>query len=295
MILPTSRMAGKFIDVNKIAESIGLSKKQIQDGASQLSQTHPLFRKEANIKLARTPNIFAALKTAQQDPKQTMPLDIEDYVDSGVPRDKSVGLKQHEPKTIIEVMEKDNGPGSSDGGHSNVVPRSKGNDGVGGKKTTFSPENGVKQTSKNPDKYVQTLVEQLKPTPAGNKENHAVASSEREVIEAFASSNNIVNKRDIEMANIGPFYIIAHKDKAFKLVKDGYNGHEIQGTYIANFKNIQIIVKGTKKNKGLKCEECVGQGCGECNSVTIKKSHQLKHKPKHQPNRSNPKSKKFRK
>ena len=236
MVLASGKMAGKYLDMDKIAEAIGLTRKDIKQGAEVLAGVHPFFRKTANVQLTKTPNIVAAMKTAQKAPNQTMPLDVEDDVDAGVPRDKSVGLSQTEPKKVEEIK------GDND------VPRSTGNGGLkGGKKVDWAKETGPDATSGNPDTYVQTVVEQVKPTPAGNDDNHAVASSERDVIKAFAVKNNIQNPSDIEIADLGPFYIIAHNDRAFKLDKENYDGPELDGVYAANFEKMQIKITAGKK------------------------------------------------
>jgi hypothetical protein len=59
-----------------------------------------------------------------------------------------------------------------------IVPRDSGGDGLGGEKVSFDPEKGEDQTSGNPDTYVQTLNDVPDPTPAGNKDNHAVAAND---------------------------------------------------------------------------------------------------------------------
>ena len=74
--------------------------------------------------------------------------------------------------------------------HSDVVPRSDGNGGLEGKKKVeFDVEESNAATSGNPDTYVQSNQETIKPTPAGSEENHAVAKSN--AIKKVASAKNI--------------------------------------------------------------------------------------------------------
>ena len=256
MILPSNRLAGRYLDLSFVAQQIGLSNEDIKEGTSRLAGTHPMFRKQASIQLTKKPNLMAAMKTANS--KQTIPLDIEDEVDAGVPRKKEVGLNQNEPKGAEEVI-KNKG---KDGEYTGVVPRKD--------KTSFESETGDKQTSGKPDTYVQKVKENVKPTPAGNKENHAVAASEREVIEAFAKKNNITNPSEIEVTDLGPFYLVAHKDKGFKLDKEGYEGPAFEGRVTANFSQLQIRASVNESGE-LKIEKTVKTASAKKPSTTASK------------------------
>lgn len=102
---------------------------------------------------------------------QTMPLDVEDDVESGVPRDKSVGLDQTDAEYLKYEQKYERGKGDTD---SKVVPRSKGDSGISGwEKVTFDDEGANKATSGDPDNYVQSFQENVEPSKAGTPENHA--------------------------------------------------------------------------------------------------------------------------
>lgn len=117
------------------------------------------------------------IPTAQAT-EQTQPLDIEDEVDAGVPRDKSVGLDQTDSDYTEYDQNYERGKDNTD---SKVVPRSKGDAGMAGqKKTTYEKEKANDAKSNNPDTYVQTYRENVKPSPAGSEDNH-VAQNENEL------------------------------------------------------------------------------------------------------------------
>lgn len=109
---------------------------------------------------------------------QTQPLNVEDEVDAGIPRDKSVGLDQTEADYLEYEQKYEKGKDNTD---SKVVPRSKGDSGITGwDKTTFEDEESNNMTSGNPDTYVQSVQENVEPSKAGSKENHA-ANSENDL------------------------------------------------------------------------------------------------------------------
>lgn len=102
---------------------------------------------------------------------QTQPLNVEDDVDAGVPRDKSVGLEQTEADYLEYEQKYERGKGNTD---DKVIPRSKGDSGISGwEKTTFDDEGANKATSGDPDNYVQSFQENVEPSKAGTPENHA--------------------------------------------------------------------------------------------------------------------------
>lgn len=101
---------------------------------------------------------------------QTQPLDIEEEVESGVPRDKSVGLDQTDSDYTEYDQSYERGKDNTD---SDVIPRSKGDSGISGQeKTTYDAEKANDATSGKPDSYVQTYRENVEPTPAGTEDNH---------------------------------------------------------------------------------------------------------------------------
>lgn len=128
---------------------------------------------------------------------QTQPLDIEDEVDSGIPRDKSVGLDQTDTDYTEYDQDYERGKDNTD---SDVVPRSKGDSGISGqKKTTYEKEKANDATSGNPDTYVQTYRENVKPTPAGKEDNH-VAATEND-LQVAASMEERIAKLEKELNN----------------------------------------------------------------------------------------------
>lgn len=76
--------------------------------------------------------------------------------------------------------------------HTDVVPRDGSGDGLGGKSVTFEKEKGEDVTSGNPDSYLQEFQDQnqIKPTPAGNADNHAVASNVNLAVQHFAKATD---------------------------------------------------------------------------------------------------------
>ena len=123
------------------------------------------------------------VRVAQSSPiQQTMPKDIveEVEIDLEVPRKESVGFDQVPlpPKTKeVKVYQYPYKLGDN-GCDTDIVPRDGGGDGLGGEKVSFEPEKGEGQTSGNPDTYVQTLNDVPAPTPAGSKDNHAIANTD---------------------------------------------------------------------------------------------------------------------
>lgn len=222
MVLKAGRMGGKNINIEFLREKLGLDPNHVKAEAQKMAGTHPFFRTSGNPKLTRTPNMMAAIKIAQAPPqKQTMPLDVEDEVKSGVPRDESVGLKQTEPTEVIKVKkDKAYKPGEGRGAETDVVPRDQNGDGVGGKKVEFVEESGDKQTSGNPDNYVQTLVEQIEPTKAGDKDNKAAVATINDRIRKIVADHNLDPKK-VEFADAKKFVIVAHEDLMFKFPKVG--------------------------------------------------------------------------
>jgi hypothetical protein len=253
-ILPNSRTAGKNIDIKMLAKKMNLDKKTISQVAKKTTETHPLLRKAANVKLASGPNMLGGVKLAQVD--QTMPLSVEDDVDAGVPRDESVGLKQTEPKKVREVFEKGYEKGKGNNTKNEAVPRDKSGDGAGGKKVEFAKELSDKATSGNPDKYVQELQENGKATPAENKDNHAIAKQE---LKKLIVSQNLDPKK-VEFADIGTHYLVAHDTRLFKLAK--INPEKLNEDLVAKFEKISVkvsskdgnITKFANKEKEENCE-----------------------------------------
>lgn len=124
-------------------------------------------------------------------PDQTQPLDVEDEVESGVPRKESVGLDQTEADYLEYNQEYERGSGKSD---EKIIPRSKGDSGITGwEKTDFAEEGANKLTSGNPDTYVQSVQENVEPASAGTAENH-VAENESENLEVRGSEKTEIEQ-----------------------------------------------------------------------------------------------------
>ena len=73
--------------------------------------------------------------------------------------------------------------------HTDVVPRDKSGDGVGGESTTFSDEKTEGHESSNPDKYVQEWKKSEEPEAAGSEKNHAVAENKKALDVKFAGDD----------------------------------------------------------------------------------------------------------
>ena len=150
-------------------------------------------------------------KAQQESANQTEPIDAiseekeeENGEDINIPRDESkakpeIDVKRPDVNNPKEVRKEnyEMGQGGKDI-HTEVVPRDKSGDGLGGKSVTFTEEKGDKATSGDPDNYVQKFQKdnQIAPTPAGNKDNHAVASVEK-AITKLASSRGL-KKENLE-------------------------------------------------------------------------------------------------
>jgi hypothetical protein len=124
---------------------------------------------------------------AQQSTHKSEPVDGTQKVkETKVPSDKSKAKPETEkivkdrpdvgkPKEV-RTKEYQRGKGGENL-HSDVVPRSESDGGLkGGKVADTAEETANKAKSGNPDTYVQELVENKKPTPAGNECNHAAGT-----------------------------------------------------------------------------------------------------------------------
>ena len=113
-----------------------------------------------------------------QSTEQTMPASVEEDVDAGVPRDKSVGLDQTDAEVIEYSHDYSHGDAGSD---TDVVPRASGGSGMEGwDKPDFVDEVADDATSGKPDSYFQKFTPGETPSKAGTKENH-VANLEKEI------------------------------------------------------------------------------------------------------------------
>jgi hypothetical protein len=132
---------------------------------------------------ALTANLKVTVKKAQQSTNKNEPVDgVQTKKDLDVPRNKEkakpeidVNRPDVDSPEEVRINEYKLGPDATNLHNDKIVPRDGSGDGVGGKKPKFDQESGDKQTSGNPDKYVQELQDKNKitPTPAGNEENHA--------------------------------------------------------------------------------------------------------------------------
>ena len=134
---------------------------------------------------------FAKKIEAQSDSRQSEPVDgFQDESKlkenkTEVPRDKAKAkpeTKFERPKEVdnpTEVRKSEYGKGNKGKDlHTEVVPRDKGGDGIGGKSVSFEDETSEKATSGNENSYVQKFTPSEKPTPAGNDDNHATAGND---------------------------------------------------------------------------------------------------------------------
>jgi len=217
MVQSAGKLGGNNLDINYIRKALNLSQDQVKAEAQRLAGVHPFFRTASNPKLTKTANILGSVKLAQsQERAQTMPLNHDDDVD--IPRDESVGLKQTEPKEVVKIKNDKYELGKNRGQETDEVPRDSSGDGIGGKKVEFEAESGDKQTSGNPDNYVQTLVEQIDSTPAGDKKNHATVANLHSKIRTIVAKHDLDTKA-LELADAKQFYILACNEMMFKLPK----------------------------------------------------------------------------
>jgi hypothetical protein len=245
----TSGGIGSNLDFDFLMKALNITPESLKREAGKIDATAPEKREAGNVKLVRTPNIMAAAlkmeKTAQDVTRtqQTMPLSVEEDVDAGVPRDKSVGLNQTEPKSVNEVIKGKGGDhGSGSGGHTDVVPRDGSGDGLGGKKVSWEGEKADGQTSGNADTYVQTLQDREDPKKAGDKGNHATVATVKSMLKRFAAEKGLP-ENELEGGDFGAYYLVAHNSRVFKVAKEDWSGEPLRGDVVANFKRIQITVK----------------------------------------------------
>lgn len=166
-------------------------------------------RNEENPGTSMTANLrIKNVRLAQSQPmQQTMPK--ESFEESKprvrIPRNKAVGFDQVPLPPNTKNIKVYNYPyelGEA-GSDTDIVPRDSSGDGLGGKKVTFERERAVGQTSNNPDNYVQTLNDVPEPTPAGSKDNHAVAESQTMKKLASMRQKLIETQRSLHKAEIG--------------------------------------------------------------------------------------------
>jgi hypothetical protein len=160
--------------------------------------THVRLDKETGYaygKYANTTKVLRKKIMAQSQARQTEPVNSIDKADPKVeiPRNEKKNKPQEftgrEDVNSPKEVRKDNydmGPGGKNL-HTNVVPRDKGGDGIGGESTNFEDEKGKDATSGNPDNYVQEFQENEKPESAGSEKNHAVAATKKPLDVKFAS------------------------------------------------------------------------------------------------------------
>lgn len=150
-------------------------------------------------------------KTAQQySVDKVEPIDAlqEDKTEStgeklNVPRNEAkakpeIDVKRPDVVNPTEVRKSEYGFGEKAKNlHTEVVPRDGSGDGLGGESVSFDKEVAENRTSGNPDSYVQEFQDQnqIAPTPAGSKDNHAVASIQQAI-------KKIANKFNLKVANL---------------------------------------------------------------------------------------------
>ena len=264
-VLSRSHSFAKTINFDKLASMLNIDTSGMKKTAAK--QTDIL--KEKKINFSNPQEIRNMLLKQSNAGQQTMPLDVEEDVSAGVPRDKSVGLDQTEPKPIEVKTEKgkknDHGKGS--GGETDVVPRSTGNSGLDGQKATnFNPEKADKLTSGNPDTYYQKLNETIKPTPASNKDNHVAAVKEN--LKKIASSHSI-KESDIRVKEFNGLFIAASKTND-RVWTWGTLTSAPKKDLVVDFDNVEVIVstsgkmKMKKKEKPVAKKKCVPKKNKKC-------------------------------
>jgi len=172
-------------------------------------------------------NAGSEKKKVQAQTAPTQQLEPVDAIEEGkeesngekfdIPRDKSksnpeINVKRKDVTSPTKVRNSDYGFGQKAKDlHTEVVPRDSSGDGLGGPSTTFEDEVAENRTSGSPDTYVQEYQKQnqIKPTPAGNAENHATAS--KEVCIKIAKANDL-NANRLEAINFGSFYVVRDLD-----------------------------------------------------------------------------------
>lgn len=264
-VLSRSHSFAKTINFDKLASMLNIDTTGMKKTASK--QTDIL--KEKKINFSNPQEIRNMLLKQSNAGQQTMPLDVEDDVVSGVPRDESVGLNQTEPKPIEVKTEKGkkNEHGKGSGGETDVVPRSTGNSGLDGQKATnFNPEKADKLTSGNPDTYYQKLNETIKPTPASSKDNHVAAVKEN--LKKIASSNSM-KESDIRVKEFNGLFIAASKTSD-RVWTWGTLTAAPKKDLVVDFDNVEVILstsgkmKKNKKQKPVAKKKCAPKKSKKC-------------------------------
>jgi len=201
-------------DVHPVDETGGgeRTSKEKQMAKQFKGSTEPKEKKEAskNVK-------------AQSQAKQTEPTDVGDGEKGGekikTPRNTSKSKPEEiegrkDVKSPLKVRKDNYGKGSEGKNlHTDIVPRDKGGDGLGGKAVTFEKENSESATSGNPDTYVQKFQSDsyIKPTSYGKEENHATSgpnTASSLAIKKVASENGIKNLKNLEAVDFGGFIVV---------------------------------------------------------------------------------------
>jgi len=212
---------------------------------------------------------------AQQATSKTEPVDGSQKVkDTKVPSDKSKAKPETGQITKdrpdvgkpTEIRTKDYQLGK--GGenlHSEEVPRSEKDGGLkGGSVATTCEETGDKQTSGNPETYVQDLGDTKKPTPAGNEMNHAAGSEIKWHNDSTIYNNLKLAKEDDKKDNLPPWL---QKDK-----KDDDSGDEKKDD---DKKGDDKKDDDKKDDDKKECKECKCDPC-ECKKASSEELNQIK-------------------
>lgn len=169
--------------------------------------THVRFDSETGYaygKYANTSKLLRKQILAQSAPaKQSEPTDSGDRTDSHKGESETFETPRNEKKSKPQEFKgrddvnkpKEVRDGSYEKGqkgkdlHTDVVPRDKSGDGLGGESTTFADEKADGHESGNPDKYVQEWNKSEEPESAGSEKNHAVAQTNKPLDVKFAGDD----------------------------------------------------------------------------------------------------------
>jgi hypothetical protein len=238
-------------ELESVLKSVQISEEPVEEGADEFEGEEagevegadaPLEIEEKGFSTPGNYGFASTKKTVkkaqQMSPNPTQPLFAVQEEDTqknsiekslNVPRSPEKANPKVDPgrsdvKNPKEVIKKEYnlGPDATNQ-HTDVVPRDPSGDGLGGKKPKFDKETGDKQTSGNPDNYVQKLPEgnYVKPTPVGSEMNHLGSSVEdmKRVAISKVSHAKGIAKENLEAIVDGSLVIVAdiNSNKIYKV------------------------------------------------------------------------------
>jgi len=176
---------------------------------------------------------------AQAQATQNEPLDSGEREESNgenldVPRDESkakpeIDVKREDVDNPKEVRDGNYGMGPEGKDlHTEVIPRDSSGDGIGGSSVDFDGEKGDKQTSGNPDNYVQEFQKdnQIAPNPVSNEDNHLGASA-KDAIRKVAETQE-VEENSLEAVEMDEVFVVKdiQSGKMYTVVKEAAEKYE---------------------------------------------------------------------